>query len=104
PYFCDDGLRHGTSAPDVKIVPAQARPSELFAYTGLIRSLCELQLGPGDAAIGLQIALAGGVDDACRQRRRRGFAVPAAGVAFDVEIIAQRLLVEARLWLAGRIG
>src|SRR5437016_1938643 len=51
----------------------------------------------------LQVALAGGVDDAGRQRRGRGVAVPAAGAALGVEIVAQRLLVEARLRLAGLV-
>src|ERR1019366_9930415 len=62
------------------------------------------QFGPGDAAVSLEIALAGGLHDACRQRRRRRLAVPAAGAALGVEIIAQRLLVETRLRLAGVIG
>src|SRR5712671_1837213 len=39
--------------------------------------------------IRLQIAFAGGIHDAFRQRRRRGVAVPAAGAALGVEIIAQ---------------
>src|SRR5947207_12283172 len=48
--------------------------------------LGDRQVRPGNAAIGLEIALAGGVHDACRQRRRRRLAVPAAGLAFGVEI------------------
>src|ERR1019366_10540366 len=61
------------------------------------------QFGPGDAAVSLEIALAGGLHDACRQRRRRRLAVPAAGTALGVEVIAQRLLVETRLRLAGLV-
>src|SRR5713226_2181514 len=64
----------------------------------------DCQFGAGDTPIGLQITLAGGVHDAGWQWRRRGFAVPAAGAAFRVEVIAQRLLVEARLRLAGPVG
>src|SRR5262249_2946540 len=39
-----------------------------------------------------------------RQRRRRGIAIPAAGAALGVKIIAQGLLVETRLRLAGLVG
>src|SRR3981081_3871500 len=64
----------------------------------------DFEFSPRHAAIGLEIALAGGIHHACRQRRRRrGIAVPAAGAALGVEIIAQRLLVEARLRLPGLI-
>src|SRR3569832_216383 len=55
------------------------------------------QLFPRHPPIRLQIALAGGVDDALRQSGRRRIADPAAGVAFDIEVVAQWLLVEARL-------
>src|ERR1700712_39324 len=64
----------------------------------------DFELPAGDAAIGLEITLAGGLDDACGQRRRRGLAVPAAVAALGVEVIAQRLLVEARLRLSRTIG
>ena len=66
--------------------------------------LRDIQRGAGDAAIGIEIALAGGVDDGGGQRRRRGFAVPAAGAPLSVEIVAQRLLVETGLRPAGLIG
>src|SRR3977135_3409893 len=62
----------------------------------------DFEFSPRHAPIGFEIALAGGVHHACRQRRR-GIAVPAAGAALGVEIIAQRLLVEARLRLPGLI-
>src|SRR5439155_21080393 len=62
------------------------------------------ELTTRDAAIGLEIARAGGVYHARRQRRRRRLAVPAAAAALGVEIIAQRLLVEARLRLAWSVG
>src|ERR1700692_1390423 len=61
------------------------------------------ELGAGDAAIGFEVAFAGGVHHACRQWGRRRLGVPAAGPALAVEIVAQRLLVETRLWLAGLI-
>jgi predicted MFS family arabinose efflux permease len=55
-----------------------------FAHKGLWGKVL---IVAGDAAIGLEIALAGGVNDACRQWRRRGFAmgirqtgVPVGGV------------------------
>src|ERR1700694_1862429 len=56
-----------------------------------------------DAAIGFEITLAGGRHHACRQRRWRRVAIPAASAALGVEIIAQRLLIETRLRLAGFI-
>src|SRR6187401_2297414 len=59
------------------------------------------EISPRHPAIRFQIALARGVDDAGGQRWRRGVAVPAAGAALGVEVVAQRLLVEARLRLAG---
>ena len=62
-----------------------------------------MQLAPRHPPIGLEIALAGRLHHARRQRRRRGVAVPAAGAALGVEIVAQRLLVEARLRLAGLV-
>src|SRR5581483_432639 len=58
-----------------------------------------LEIVASDAAIGFEIAPAGRIHDAGRQWRRRRFAVPAAGATLGVEIIAQRLLVEARLRL-----
>src|SRR4029079_881844 len=39
-----------------------------------------------------------------RQRRGRGVAVPAAGAALGVEVVAQRLLVEAGLRRAGLVN
>src|SRR6266567_3134815 len=60
----------------------------------------DFELRPRHPPKRLQIALAGGIHHAGRQRRGRGVAVPAAGAALGVEIIAQRLLVEARLRLA----
>src|ERR1041385_4211392 len=69
----------------------------------LRRSRDHLKLSAGDQAVRLEIALAGGVHDAVRQGWRRRLAVPAAGAALCVEIIAQRLLVETRLRPARRI-
>src|ERR1700689_5103564 len=62
------------------------------------------KLTPRNPAISLEITLAGGVNDLGGQWRRRCIAVPAAGAALGVEIIAQRLLVEARLRPARRVG
>src|SRR5437868_12985700 len=70
-----------------------ARPYECHAAS-------DRQLSPCNPPIGLHIALAGRVDHASRQRRRWRIAVPAAGAPLGVEIIAQWLLVEARLQLA----
>src|ERR1700722_19168532 len=61
------------------------------------------KFAPRDPPIGFEIAFAGGLHDAWGQGRGRRIAVPAAGAALDVEIIAQRLLVETRLRLAGRV-
>src|SRR5258708_7733399 len=59
---------------------------------------------PRNTPIGIEIAPAGGVHDAGRQWWRRRVAIPAAGAALGIEIIAQRLFVEARLRLAGFIN
>src|SRR5882762_8462613 len=55
------------------------------------------EFGTGEAAIGVEIALAGRLHHAVGERRGRRFAVPAAGAPPGIEIIAQRLLVETRL-------
>src|SRR4051794_6688960 len=61
------------------------------------------QLMAGDAAVSLEIAFAGGVNDAGWQRWWRRFAIPAACPALDVKVVAQRLLVETRLRLTGLV-
>src|SRR5581483_9366737 len=58
------------------------------------------QLPPRHAPIRLEIAPARRLHHARWQRRGRRVTVPAAGAAFRVEIVAQRLLVETRLWPA----
>src|SRR4051812_22248548 len=75
--------------------------SGLSDHPGMTVSHC--QLATRHPSIRLEIPLAGGVHHAGRQGRRRGVAVPAAGAALGVEIIAQRLLVETRLRLAGLV-
>ena len=65
-----------------------------FAFEARLR---HRQLGTGQPAIGFEVALARRVDDLGRQLRRRRLAVPAAGMALDIEPVAQRLLVEAGL-------
>src|SRR4051812_28846128 len=65
------------------------------------RSSCKLrgvELSSGDASKRIQVAGAGRQDDGRGQARRRGFPIPLAPLAFAIEIVAQRLLVEA--WLA----
>src|SRR5260370_24267973 len=66
-------------------------------------TVSDAELAASNPAIGIEITLAGGVDDFGGQGWRRGVAVPAAGAALRVEIVAQRLLVEARLRLAGLV-
>src|ERR1700736_4086610 len=68
----------------------------LLAMTGL-----NLEFAVRHPPISLEIKLARCVDDARGQGWRRGVAIPAADVALGVEIVAQRLLVETRLRLAG---
>src|SRR5262245_21660171 len=79
----------------------------LLLCMGLFSRFCvqasNLQLAPRHAPIRLKIALARRLHHAGRQRRRRRVAVPAAGAALAVEIIAQRLLVEAWLRLTGLV-
>src|SRR6266566_6111895 len=71
----------------------------LPAMTGL-----DNEFSPRNAPISFEITLAGGIHHARRQGWRRRIAVPAAGAALGVEIVAQRLLVETRLRLAGLVG
>src|SRR3954463_6913557 len=79
------------------------RPADgLVRHPGM--TALDSELPAGDAAIGFQITLAGGLDHAGGQRGRGRLAVPAAGAALGVEVIAQRLLVEARLRLSRAIG
>src|SRR5260221_990930 len=77
------------------VIGRRFAPTRWLAMTRLDR-----ELTPRHPPIGLEIALAGGLHDAGRQGRRRRLAVPAAGAALGVEIIAQPLLVETRLRLA----
>src|SRR6185503_17565899 len=51
----------------------------------------------GDAQERIQITLAGCANDVRRQGRRRSFAIPATRATLVIEIVAKRLLVEARL-------
>src|SRR3981081_2442335 len=63
----------------------------------------DAQLTPRNPSIRFQIPFLARAPHARRQRRRRGVAVPAAGATLGVEIVAQRLLVETRLRLAGLV-
>src|SRR5439155_1436766 len=67
------------------------------------RSSRGLQYFPGDPSIRLQVPLARCLHDLPRKGRRRGVAVPLAVLLQTREVIAQRLLVEARLAPAGRV-
>src|SRR5262249_22723306 len=103
----------------VTIVTGPSRSISTVSASDILASLCfrltpirwlaaiarsELQLASGDPAIGVKIAFAGGLNHAWRQRRRRGLAVPAPGSPLCVEIIAQRLLIKARLRPARAVG
>src|SRR5688500_756608 len=58
----------------------------------------------GQAREHVEVARARGVDHVLGQRRGRCLAVPSPRTTLGVEVIAQRLLVEARLWSAGRVA
>src|SRR5207249_5496072 len=62
-----------------------------------------LQTPAGKAEVGLEVPLARCLHDPPRKGRRRGGAVPLADLLQTREVIAQRLLVEARLAPAGRV-
>src|SRR3954463_1976202 len=87
------------------IVIGPSRSTRTVSASLMARShlASDRKVSAGDQPVRLEIALAGGIDHAVRQWRRRGVAVPAAGGPLDVEIIAQRLLVEARLRPARRV-
>src|SRR4051812_14620101 len=89
----------GLPAPVMFIL--NGREVVLLARIG--RCLIYFQPCARDAAIGFEVALAAGIHHAGRQRRWRGVAVPAAGAALGVEIVTQRLFVEAGLRLAGLV-
>src|SRR5436305_1085922 len=76
--------------------------ASLHPSCGLVTVL-DLQVAPGYPPIRFEIPLARRIDHAVRQRWRRGVAVPAAGAALRVEIVAQRLLVEGWLRPAGLV-
>src|SRR5258708_6912186 len=90
------GFGHGSALPVLFFV----RHSGSGASHHPEMTVSDLELAPGDPPIGLEIALAGGLDHACRQSRRGRVAVPAAGAALGVKVVAQRLFVETRLRLA----
>src|SRR5688572_12191760 len=61
-----------------------------------------IQWSSRDEPVRLEVSLARRLDNALGQRGSGRVAVPASGLALTVEVIAQRLLVEARLaatWL-----
>src|SRR6266702_1267774 len=85
-HFYDSGARPTWPAP---WLPFPAMTESDFEFASRHAPIC------------LDVALARRIDNAGGQGWWRGVAVPPAGVALGVEIVAQRLLVEARLRLAG---
>src|SRR5947208_16986078 len=59
---------------------------------------------PGEAPVGVQVAEARRLHHRIGKARRRRLSVPTAGTTLGVEVVPQRLLVEARLRLAGYIA
>src|SRR6266436_75265 len=92
--------RDSGSGPEPVIGPRYARTR--WDHPGMTE--LDFQFTPRDPPIGFEIALAGGIHHACGQRWCWRVAVPAAGTALGVEIVAQGLLVETRLRLAGLVG
>src|SRR3989449_1459605 len=76
----------------------------LRPYTDAWPSPIHLQVLPCDQSVRLEVPLARRPDHLRRQRRGRRVAVPLAFLLQAGEIIAQRLLVEARLALAGPVA
>src|SRR2546425_13319916 len=74
----------------------------LRPYTDACPSPIHLQVLPRDQSVRFQVPPSGRLDDLRRQRRRRRVAVPLPLLLQAREVVAQRLLVEARLappWL-----
>src|SRR5579862_3167032 len=59
-----------------------------------------MQLFTGDPPVGIEVPHAGGFDDLRGKRWRRRVSVPAASLSLAIEIIAERLLIEAGLRLS----
>jgi hypothetical protein len=57
----------------------------------------DIEWRDGEPAKGFKVSFARGVDDLGRQVRWRSLTVPSPGSPLAVEIVTQRLLVEARL-------
>src|SRR6266513_2491239 len=89
--IADCGLEARTSNPQSAIRNPQSVSSDL-------------QLLPGDPPIRLQIPLARRLHDLARQGRGGSVAVPLPILLQTREVIAQRLLVEARLTAAGGVA
>src|SRR3989442_7249917 len=74
----------------------------LRPYTDACPSPIHLQVLPRDQSVRFQVPPSGRLDDLRRQRRRRRVALPLPLLLQAREVVAQQLLVEARLappWL-----
>src|SRR2546426_663732 len=85
----------------LRAVPRRAHPS---GWEQIVRSRSHLQRLPRQAAVRIQVALARGAHHLGRERRRRRVPVPPLLLLQVGQIVAQRLLVEARLALAGPVA
>src|SRR6476620_2599448 len=74
----------------------KTRPSRA-KLTGLRSRVLQGKRRPGDATEGVEVATTRRLHDLRWKRRRRRLPIPAAGPPLSVEIVAQGLLVEARL-------
>src|SRR3954470_13237603 len=82
----------------MKTSPSRAKLTEVGSEGG------QGERSAGEPVEGVEIAEAGRLDHAHRERGTRGLAIPPAGTPFGVQIVAQGLLVEARLRTAGLIA
>src|SRR5687767_11337653 len=64
----------------------------------------DIETRPRDQPVRLEVALARRVDDGLGQGRRWSVTIPPARPALAVQVVAQRLLVEARLSTAGLVA
>src|SRR3989442_5143723 len=90
----------GPSLP-LRAVPPRAHPS---GWEQIVPSPSHLQSLPRQASVRIQVALARGAHHLGRERRRRRVPVPPLLLLQVGQIVAQRLLVEARLAPAGPVA
>src|SRR5204862_1763424 len=87
-----------SAAMAMKTSPSRAKLTRVWS------GVRQGQRRPGDALECVAIPSAGRLDHCGGQRRRRRFAIPSARAALTLEVVAQGLLVEARLRPAGRVA